>query len=265
MKKPTKYGAPIIAIIGCLAIAAFFIIYYRHPASDCAAAVRFIPIVGDITATQDIDSSATSTPEADEDAILGELQSANNNPNVKVIVLLIDSDGGNPEAAEEITQIMGNIPKPKLALIRDAGDSAAYWIASAADKIFAFQSSDVGDIGVTASYLSDAQQNEDNGLQFVSLTSGPFKDTGNPDKPVTQADRDLLMKGVAEQYDIFVSAVAANRHLPVEQVKALADGSSFLGDDALNDGLIDSTGGWNALWQEIDSRLGKSCPADVNP
>ena len=67
------------------------------------------------------------------------------------------------------------------------------------------------------------------------------------------------MKGVMDEYNIFVSAVAQNRHLPLENVKALADGSSVLGDVAVQDGLIDSTGGWDALWQEINKDLGTKC------
>lgn len=259
MKIPTKYNTAIIVSAAGIIIIALVLAYHNYSVSSCANAVRFIPIVGDITAVQNINLNSTTTPEADEGTILSELQSANNDPSVKAIVLLIDSNGGDPETAEEIVQEMSHIHKPKLALIRGSGDSAAYWIASAADKIYSFQTSDVGDIGVTDSYVSDAQQNAQNGLQFVSLTSGQFKDTGNPDKPVTQADKNLLMKGVTDLYNIFVSAVSANRHIPIAQVTALANGSSVLGNEALQDGLIDSTGGWGALWQELDTHLHNSC------
>lgn len=230
----------------------------QNPAS-CSTEVDFIPVVGDITDDQNMNLGSTSLAEADEDTILREIQDANNDPDVKVIVLLIDSNGGDPETAEEISQEMSRVQKPKFALIRGNGDSGAYWIATAADKIFAFQSSDVGDIGVTDSYLSDAQQNADEGLQFIPLTSGPYKDTGNPDKPVTQADKNLLMTGVTQEYNIFVNAVAAGRHMSVAQVTALADGSSVLGTVGVQDGLIDSTGGWDALWKEIDGYLNQPC------
>jgi protease-4 len=259
MKSPKKHITAIVVSVVGIVVVILILAYHNYSISTCANAVRFIPIVGDITNAQNINLNSTTTPEADEKTILSELQSANNDPSVKAIVLLIDSNGGDPETAEEIVQEMSHIQKPKLALIRGNGDSAAYWIASAADKIYAFPTSDVGDIGVTDSYVSDAQQNTQNGLQFISLTSGQFKDTGNPDKPVTQADKNILMKGVTNLYNLFVSAVSANRHIPIAQVTALANGSSVLGDEALQDGLIDSTGGWDALWQQLDTYLHNSC------
>ena len=226
MKTLKAHVASITITFVVIVLGIIFLVYYHsRRASSCAEAVSFIPIIGDITPAQDLVANETTTPEADEDTILAELQSANNDPNVKAIVLVIDSPGGDPETAEEITQEMARIHKPKLALIRSQGTSAAYWIASTADKIYAFQTSQLGDIGITDSYLSDAQQNVQNGLQFIPLTSGPFKDTGNPNKPVTQADRALLMQGVEEEYNIFVSAVANNRGMTIAQVKALADGS----------------------------------------
>jgi len=258
MKKATTPTIIITIAVIAIILATVYVAYPNRPTS-CTTAVRFIAIVGDITGAQDISIGTTSSPEADEDTILSELQSANNDRSVKVIVLLIDSNGGNPETAEEIVQEMSHIHKPKFALIRSHGDSAAYWIATAADKIYAFPTSDVGDIGVTDSYLSNAQQNTQNGLQFIPLTSGPYKDTGNPDKPVTQADKDFLMIGVMQDYDIFLSAVSTNRDLPFAQVKALADGSSVLGDVGVADGLIDSDGGWDALWQELDKDINMQC------
>ena len=255
LTKPVAISAVII-----LALAIVFVLALRrHTQVDCQSIVRFIPIVGDITNMQGKDLNATGTPEADEDTILSKLQSANNDTSVKAVVLLIDSNGGDPETAEEITNEMHHMNKPIYALIRGNGDSAAYWIASETNKIFAFKTSDVGSIGVTDSYVSDVGQNEQSGQQFISLASGQFKDVGSPDKPLTQADRNYLMKGVMDEYNIFVSAVAQNRHLPLENVKALADGSSVLGDVAVQDGLIDSTGGWDALWQEINKDLSTKC------
>ena len=259
MKKPTTSTIIITIAVIAIILATVYVVYSNHSASTCTTAVRFIPIVGEITNAQDMNLGTSSTPEADEDTILSELQSANNDGSVKAIVLLIDSNGGYPETAEEIADEIGRIHKPIYALIRGNGDSAAYFIASAANKIYAFQSSDVGSIGVTHSYVSDAEQNTNNGLTFISLSSGPFKDTGNSDKPVTQADKDYLMKSVMSQYNIFVSTVAKNRNMTTDQVEALADGSSFLGAEALDDGLIDSDGGWDALWQEIDTHFNKPC------
>jgi len=258
MKKATNFALCIVAVLAiALLISHARLASGTYAGQECAEAVRFIPVVGDITAMQD---TGTSTlPEADEGSILAQLQAADSDPSVKDIVLLIDSNGGDGETAEEIAQVMSHVRKPKYALIRSEGTSAAYWIASSADKIFAFKASDIGSIGVTGSYVENASANQQDGQQFVSLASGQFKDTGNPDKPLTQADKDYLMKGVMDEYSLFVSAVAQNRNMPIEKVKAIADGSSVLGDEAVSDGLVDSVGGWDALWQQISKDIGTQC------
>ena len=240
-------GAIIVAVLAIRA----------RSGSECLDSVRVIPIIGDITAMQYAGSS--TAPYADADSMLSALQSADKDPRVKAIVLSVDSNGGDGQAAEEVVQEMDRIHKPKYALIRSAGDSAAYWIASAADKIFAFKVSNVGSIGVTGSYLSNSSQSSQDGDQFVSLASGPYKDTGNPDKPLTPADRAYLMKGVMGEFDIFVASVASHRGMTVEKVKAIADGSSMLGGEALKAGLIDSDGGRDTLWQTVSKDLGISC------
>jgi len=226
---------------------------YKHQSQDsCYGEVSFISITGEILSSQD-KSDSTTTPEADVDTILDSLIKASNDSHIKAIVLVIDSQGGSPEASEEIVQAMKSISKPIYALVRGQGDSGAYWIASASKGIYAYKNSGIGSIGVTSSYVQQDQTNQ----KFISLSVGPFKDTGNPDKPITSAEKTLIMRDVLIVYNDFIANISDNRHLPIEKVKALADGSTMLGDMALQNGLIDSTGGWNALQMKLNEILGK--------
>jgi protease-4 len=267
-----KYPFRTIVSILVLVIIIFFAFHKKHvhssdtltlpaiPTIQGSDSISYIPITGEIVSEYALDGTATTTTTTDTDSVLSALQTADTNTSIKAIVLVIDSTGGAAESAEEIEGAIGTLHKPIYAIIRSEGDSAAYWIASKTDKIFAFHTSDVGSIGVTESYISNARQDIQNGLDYEVLSSGIYKDAGSPDKTLTPDERALFMRDVMFDYNVFVGDVAKNRHMAIGQVKALADGSTVTGDSALKDGLIDSTGGWNELYAELASSTG----ADIN-
>lgn len=193
---------------------------------------------------------------AAESIIFG-IKEAESNENIKAILLEVDSGGGQPVAGQEIALALKAAAKPAVALIRQMGASAAYLAASGADTVFASQYSDVGSIGVTMSYLSNYNKNTKEGLNYVQLSSGKFKDTGDPDKPLSQEEKDLLMRDVLKDHELFVKDVAENRHLPIEKVSKLADGSTMLGEAALANGLIDKLGTFNDVEQYLKDLIGE--------
>lgn len=176
---------------------------------------------------------------------------------VKGLIVRINSTGGNPEASEEIANAIQRLNKPNVSVIRESGDSGAYLIASATNRIFASEFSDVGGIGVTNSYLDNSQKDMQDGLTFNQLSVGQFKDTGNPDKPLTPAEETLLMRDVNILYQDFIQKVADNRKLAVDKVKQLADGSSMLGKQAKDNGLIDEIGDINSAIAWLKSKIKK--------
>jgi protease IV len=184
------------------------------------------------------------------------IEDAEINDQIKAIILEIDSYGGYSVADEEVANALKRATKPTIVLIRTAGLSSAYYAATGADVIFASQDSDVGSIGVTISYLDNAKQNQNEGLTFNQLSSGKFKDVMNTDKPLTQEERNLLMRDIEIMNENFIKAVAENRNLDIEKVRQLADGSSMLGEMALENGLIDKIGGMYEVEQYIGELLG---------
>lgn len=209
-----------------------------------------------VSSNQDEETSSTEDQVASEH-IMGAIQQAEEDDKIKAILLEIDSYGGSPVAAEEIAHELKNATKPTVALIRSAGVSAAYWSATGANTIIASAISDIGGIGVTNSYVDNSKKNIKEGLTFNSLSTGKFKDYGNPDKPLTEAERQLIMRDAYIIHDNFIKAVATNRNLDSNKVRDLADGSYMLGEAALKNGLIDKIGGLDEVRSYLKEKIGE--------
>jgi len=237
----------VVIILGLIALTIFiggniWLLWYQNqqPAS-CNIAVA--QLYGTLAYYSNEGGNASDTVDqtASED-IRHEIEVADTNPNIKAILLQVDSGGGDPVAAEDVSTALRNATKPTVAFIADQGDSGAYWAATGAQIIFASANSSLGDIGVTQSYLDQTKQDQQNGLTFVSLTAGQYKDMGNPDAPLTSAEKALLQRDLNITMQNFIGAVAQNRNLSVASVTAIANGSSMEGRMALQDGLIDKIG-----------------------
>lgn len=228
--------------------------------SDGVCNIAVASINGDITT---IDGATTtegeeSSPTTNSDDVIALLRAAEADPNVLGVIVNIDSLGGAPVASELIANALKKLSLPTVALIREFGTSGGYLAASGADTIIASPFSDVGSIGITLSYLENWEKNAKDGLRFVSLSSGKYKDYGNPDKPLTADERALLERDLKIYHDQFVKEVAENRNLPVEDISKLADGSSMPGELALQNKLIDALGDQETARAWFAGQLGKS-------
>ena len=124
--------------------------------------------------------------------VIESIKEANDDEKIKAIVVEVDSPGGSPVAALEISNAIKSSSKPVVAFIRETGASAAYWSISSAGKIFASENSNVGSIGVTSSYVSNAIKNEKDGYTYNQLSIGKFKDAGSFNKPLTEEERAIF-------------------------------------------------------------------------
>jgi protease-4 len=191
------------------------------------------------------------------ESIMSSIQQAQNDDDIKAIIIEVDSPGGYPVAGEEVANAIKESTKPVVAFIRQTGASAAYWAISSADKIFASKNSDVGSIGVTTSYLDNVSKNKKEGLTYVQLSAGKYKDAGNPDKPLTEDEKALIVRDLKIVHENFIQTIATNRNIPIEKVRAIADGSTVLGDKAKQLGLIDSIGGYSEVKKYIEEKIGE--------
>lgn len=204
---------------------------------------------------------ATNGPYAPQYAIGGEIASAirgfARDSHIKALILDIDSTGGDAQAGEEVAKAVRALGKPSIAVIHGYGASSAYLIAAAANQIFSYETSSIGSIGATLSFINQSEKNKKDGLTYIQLSSGKFKDTMSPDKPFTDEERALAMRELNVLHDAFVQRVAAFRHLELSAVQQIADGSVVLGEQAKQLGLVDSTGGDSEAEEYLQKNIGE--------
>lgn len=258
----------VVAVLGLVALAivvggGIALAHYGASSETPACNVAALHLYGDLVYYPAENAGAASSALGDgtldqtaAEDVRQEIEAADADPGVKAILLQIDSPGGDPAAGEEIAAALKAASKPTAAYIADQGDSAAYWAATGAERIFASPVADVGDIGVTASYLQQTQQDQANGLTWIPITAGIYKDMGNPDSPLTPAEKALLQSEVDGTALTFVQEVAANRGLSVADVADLANGAGMLGTDALKHGLIDATGTLYTAEDYLSQKIG---------
>ncbi len=128
----------------------------------------------------------------------------------------------------------------------DVAASGAYYIASASDRIYADSSTLTGSIGVIWDITDMSGLYKKIGFNPQVIKSGKFKDIGSSNRPLTPDERALLQAIVMETYGQFVNAVAEGRHLPVADVKKIADGRVLTGTQAVKVKLVDRIGGMRA-------------------
>ncbi len=189
---------------------------------------------------------------------------------VKAIVLHLDTPGGSAAASEEIYRQVRRIRDEKkkriVASIGIVGASGGYYIASATNKIFANNASVVGSIGAIMDWYNYGDLLRWAKLKPETIKSGEFKDTGDPSRELTPAERVYLQGMVNNMRDQFVAAVAQGRGLKTEDLNPLADGRVWTGQQALPLKLIDQIGDFEAAVKDTAQAVGiKGEPALVRP
>lgn len=202
--------------------------------------VALIPITGVIMG--DGGSSTFGMASISSQDIVGFIEEADSDPTLKAIILEINSPGGSAVASDEVAAAVKKAEKPVVALIREAGASGAYWIASASDHIVANKMSITGSIGVISSYLEFSGLMEKYGVAYEQLTSGQYKDIGNPYQPLDSKKKAILQAKLDTIHDYFITEVAVNRKLSEDAVRKLATGEFYLGVEAKELGLVDELG-----------------------
>lgn len=194
-------------------------------------AVAVIPIFGVITQT---DSSKVW--ERGSQGIAKKIKLVAARKDVKAILLDINSPGGSVGAVQEIHSAIlkakAETRKPFVARFGDVSASGGYYVAAPCDYIVAEPGTITGSIGVIFSVSSFSGLMNKVGMKNETIKSGKFKDIGSMTRDMTPEERKLLQGLIDDSYDQFVTAVAAGRKMPVETVKALADGRIFTGRQA---------------------------------
>ncbi|NQV91142.1 signal peptide peptidase SppA [Candidatus Woesearchaeota archaeon] len=209
----------------------------HSPSSKVKIAV--IPIEGVITANGDVGLGQQGVSSKQ---IIQFIDQANADYSIDGIILEINSPGGSAVASDEIGTAVKNSEIPVISVIREAGASGGYWIASSTDYIIANRMSITGSIGVISSYLEFSGLMKEYGVGYERLVSGNLKDLGTPYKKLDLNEEKILQKKIDLIHNYFVEEVSVNRKLSKEKVATLATGEFYLGVEALKLGLIDQLG-----------------------
>jgi protease-4 len=202
--------------------------------------------------------------------VVGELKKFGDDSSIKAIILHVNSPGGGVAASEEIYREVKRIraeKKKKIVVsIETVGASGAFYVASASDKIYADQGSVVGSIGVIAEWMNYGDLLKWAKLKNVVIKTGEFKDTGNPARDLTPNEQAYMQALIDNMFGQFVKAVADGRGLKYDDVKAIANGKVWTGQQALEMKLIDNVGDFETVVADTAKSVGISGePTLVHP
>lgn len=184
---------------------------------------------------------------------------------VRGVVLDVDSPGGEVgglfDLVDRISAIKAASGKPLWAVANESALSAAYAIASTADRLYVTRTAEVGSIGVVAVHVDESGADAKAGLTWTFLFAGDRKVDGNSHAPLTEQARAAIQADVDHLYGEFCTLVAANRHITNEAVRA-TDAAIFRGELAIRAGLADRLGTLEVAITEFAATLdGNTSPA----
>lgn len=221
---------------------------------DVVDGVAVLPIEGVIAKRANLFSQISGG--VSTELVARDLRAALADPAVHSVILAIDSPGGTVDGTQTLANLVraGLDVKPIVTLASGTMASAAYWIGSAAKAAYIAESNTiVGSIGVVATHVDVSRAEEARGVKTTEIYAGQYKRIASTYAPLTDAGRQTMQEQVDYMYSIFVSAVAQQRGVSEEKVmKDMADGRVFIGQQAIDAGLVDGVSTLDALVAQLN-------------
>lgn len=238
-KKPRSHLKLVLGIIaGLLIIAGLIAASYFLSQSDTRG-VTVIRMEGTLqTGTIDDGSSIGS------EVVGNQLRSAADDPLVEAIVLRVDSPGGTPAAAQEIIRDLDYAKgkKPVVVSMGDMATSAAYYVSSHADRIYANPDTFTANIGVIWEFSDISSWMKNEGYNVSVVKSGSKKDMGSTSRPMTADEETYAQKIVKDSFENFITDVTTHRAISRSDIE---DGRVIRGADAIKLNIVDELGNLN--------------------
>jgi protease-4 len=236
-KNPLLLVLVTAAALGAL----FFIVLFLSAILTGRKTSATLPVVGsDRVALVKIEGVLITS-----DHVVDELHDYAEDSSIKAIVIRIDSPGGGVVPSQEIYNAVKYAKREGKKVVVSMGSVAAsggYYVAAAADKIVANPGTLTGSIGVKMEFANLEKLLEKIGVQGMVVKSGEYKDIGSPFRTMTEQEKKLLQGVIDDVHSQFIKAVAEGRNLPEADVRAIADGRIFTGQQALSLKLVDKMG-----------------------
>jgi len=196
---------------------------------------------------------------SDSQHIVYQVKKFSQDKRIRGIVLRIDSPGGSVGPSQEIYDEILKARKSGKIIYASMGTLAAsggYYIASAAEKIFANPGTLTGSIGVIMAFSNAKRLMEKIGLQPEVIKAGEYKDIGSPARAMTKKEKSLLQSVVSDVHQQFIEAVAIGRGISIEEVTKIADGRILTGRQAHSLNLVDQMGGLQVSIEQLAKKVG---------
>ena len=196
---------------------------------------------------------------SDSQHIVYQVKKFSQDKRIRGIVLRIDSPGGSVGPSQEIYDEILKARKSGKIIYASMGTLAAsggYYIASAAEKIFANPGTLTGSIGVIMAFSNAKRLMEKIGLQPEVIKAGEYKDIGSPARAMTKKEKSLLQSVVTDVHQQFIEAVAIGRDISIEEVTKIADGRILTGRQAHSLNLVDQMGGLQVSIEQLAKKVG---------
>jgi len=227
------------------------ILYLYTPDVDVSAAGT-----GKHTALVELTGVIAADKEANADDVVAGLRDAFENKHTAGVILRINSPGGSPVQAgyinDEIKRLRKEYPDtPFYVVISDICASGGYYVAAAADKIYADKASIVGSIGVRMDGFGFVEAIEKLGVERRLLTAGEHKGFLDPFQPAQQADIEQVQKLLDDIHQQFIDVVTAGRGDKLKQDPDLFSGYVWTGEQAVTLGLVDELGSSGYVAREV--------------
>ncbi len=200
----------------------------------------------------------------DSREIVRQLSKYRRDDDIKAILLRIDSPGGAVAPSQEIYDEVLRVRADNKKIYASMGSLAAsggYYIAVAADRIFANPGTLTGSIGVIMAFGNAEKLMEKIGLEPQVVKSGKYKDVGSPARKMTAEERIYLQRVVDDVHQQFIDAVVQGRNITPKQARKLADGRIFTGRQALELKMVDEMGGL----EDVIVKLGEAAGIEGRP
>lgn len=179
----------------------------------------------------------------DDDDVLDQLERLKEDRSVRALVLHVNCPGGAVGTTQRIIARIEGFKKeglPVVAALDDVAASGGYYVATAADSIFALPGTLTGSIGVIMSFPDFSALMKKIGVDNQVVKAGPYKDAGSPYRPLTPEERGWMTAVLSDVHEQFIAAVIASRPaMAADSVRAMADGRFFSGNQACRAGLVD--------------------------
>ena len=203
---------------------------------------------------------------AEVDDLVREVKAHRENPQVKAVVIRINSPGGVVGPTQELHQALMRVReagKPVVASLGSVAASGGYYTAVAADRIFANPGTLTGSIGVIMQMANVENLFKKVGVEYIVVKAGQYKDLGNFSRPMTPEEKRVLQTLLDDVHAQFIDAVALGRKLDRAEVVKFADGRVFSGVQARDLKMVDTLGSLEDAVNEAAKLAGLALPPAV--